>query len=497
MRWVCLLLVWLLALLAFSWRAGERELGSGYIDPIGRIAPQDEAVYTHIALGMVTSGDWLTPRFLGRLALFKPPLLYWCSAASLRLFGGSTWAARLPSLLAASLVAALLFHCIGGWRGAAAALLWTAHPLAYALARVNLTDSLLTLWILLSVIALWRGNRPGYALAVSAAILTKAIAGLIPLLLLGLWWLLSPAGKRPSFRFWTPALLAAAALTLPWFAWQAAAHPRWFKAEFIDFEILGFTLGAPPQTSPESGLWFYGWRLLRTSGPLLLLALLALPKAWRSRREQPLAVLLLAWVAAVALAVAGNGYRNFAYLLPAIPALCWLAARYAPSRAALALTLAALLAIPAQPHPTPPEIAVASGLKRYRALQRTHDLILVDTHDQFLATTMGLPRLRYAFFGRESDYRRYGLDFRELGIVLTPKEWAGDRAHYAARLQQWNNGPEPIGTVILVQSPEDLARLIAGNPQADFVIPEKFRATHRQTHEVREDGRGFLFLLAR
>ncbi|MBL8216242.1 MAG: glycosyltransferase family 39 protein [Bryobacterales bacterium] len=491
MRLAQAVLVWVLALVVFGYGAGRADLGSGYIDPEGRIAPQDEAVYTHIALGMVQSGDWLTPRFLGRLALFKPPLLYWGSAASLRLLGGTAFAARLPSLLAAATIALVLFLAVGGWRGAVAAGLWVANPLAYTLARVNLTDSLLACWILLASVAIWRRWRAVFAVAVAAAILTKAIAGLMPVVAIGIWWLLTP-GKREQASLWLPALLAACVLTVPWFLYQFLVHPRWFQAEFIDFEILGFTLGAaPPQTTGESSFAFYALRLAKTSAPLLLITLAALPNAWRSRKQAPLLVLAVS-VAAVTLAVAGNSYRNFAYVLPAIPLLCWLAGRYAPRQAFLAALL-----LPFFLQPAGPPIAVADGLKRYQALDRGRELILVDTDDQFLAATMGFPKLRYAFFGKESDYRRFGLDFRHLGIVMTPEELAQDPAPYIARLREWDNGPEPIGTVLVLESADKLTRLLAQRKAADFVIPAKFRAAAGSTHEVREDGRGYLFLLAR
>lgn len=495
MRWVQAVGVWVAALAVFGYGAGGAGLGSGYIDPVAKIAPQDEAVYTHIALGMVQSGDWLTPRFMGRLALFKPPLLYWCSAASLTAFGGTAWAARLPSIVAAASMAAVLFLAIGGWRGAAAAALWAANPLAYALARVNLTDSLLALWILLALVALWQRWRFLFAVAVAAAILTKAIAGLMPVVAFGIWWLLAP-GKRAEARFWIPALLLAAALTLPWFAYQAVVHPRWFQAEFIEFEILGFTLGAaPPQTTSESGLAFYGLRLLRTSAPVLLALLAAIPVWWCSRRDG-LALVLAVSLAAITIAVAGNAYRNVAYVLPAIPILCWVAGRYAPPRALAPAVVLALLVPFVVPAGGPP-VAVAAGLERYQSLDRGRELILIDTDDQFLATTMGFAKLRYGLFGKEADYRRFGLDFRELGIVITPAELAQDAAPYAARLREWHTGPEAIGTVIVLESPEDLTRLLAQRRNSDFVIPEKFRAAAGSTHEVREDGRGYLFLLAR
>ena len=61
------------------------------------------------ARGMVTSGDWLVPRYNGELRLQKPPLPYWLTAASYRLFGINEMAVRLPALLFGVLTALLLF----------------------------------------------------------------------------------------------------------------------------------------------------------------------------------------------------------------------------------------------------------------------------------------------------------------------------------------------------------------------------------------------------
>ena len=70
-------------------------VGAGYVDPIGQIRSQDEAVYSHTAIRMATEGDWLTPHFLDRFALYKPPLFYWLTAALAKLFGASMVSLRV------------------------------------------------------------------------------------------------------------------------------------------------------------------------------------------------------------------------------------------------------------------------------------------------------------------------------------------------------------------------------------------------------------------
>ena len=72
--------------------------------PLGSHAlwDSDEGRYAEIAREMaLPGGDWLTPHLNGIPHFQKPPLLYWCTAVSLKVFGAQPWAARLPVVFAA------------------------------------------------------------------------------------------------------------------------------------------------------------------------------------------------------------------------------------------------------------------------------------------------------------------------------------------------------------------------------------------------------------
>src|ERR1035441_9430683 len=84
--------------------------------------------------------------------------------------------------------------------------------------------------------------------AVAGAILTKSIAGLLPLGVLGLYWVFAPRNQRPRFGRVVLAGTLAIALGAPWFLYQLAAHGRWFRAEHLNVEILGVGSGQPPPT---------------------------------------------------------------------------------------------------------------------------------------------------------------------------------------------------------------------------------------------------------
>ncbi len=59
----------------------------------------DEGLHASIAQEMAERGDWIVPRQLQEPFLDKPILYFWAIAASLKLFGSSEAAVRLPGLL--------------------------------------------------------------------------------------------------------------------------------------------------------------------------------------------------------------------------------------------------------------------------------------------------------------------------------------------------------------------------------------------------------------
>src|SRR5208337_4366791 len=68
----------------------------------------DEGRYAEIPREMVETGDYIVPHLDYVRYFEKPPLLYWATALSFRIFGLSEWSARLPNALAALLTVFLL-----------------------------------------------------------------------------------------------------------------------------------------------------------------------------------------------------------------------------------------------------------------------------------------------------------------------------------------------------------------------------------------------------
>src|SRR5712692_7583719 len=108
------------ALASFAYLArGVEQTGiaSALANPVDGVHAQDESIYANAALRIAEQGNWLTPIVMGRMYFHKPPLLDMVTGLSLKVFGRSLFALRLPNLLAGSLTAAVLFFWCAGARG--------------------------------------------------------------------------------------------------------------------------------------------------------------------------------------------------------------------------------------------------------------------------------------------------------------------------------------------------------------------------------------------
>ncbi len=221
------------------------------------LSEPDEGRYTNIALEMLEpDGSWWEPRMADFGHYDKPPLTYWVTAVSLRVFGVNEVAARIPSLFGALLALGGLgwtaWRLYGGRVAWWAVLMCATFPQFWFLARMLTPDMLLAGWTTLGIAA-WcecrhRGGDWRWWLACCLAFgfgwWTKATAALVPLLGLtvGLWI----RRDRDGLRALRPVRLLAAVLVLgaPWFLDLMRRHPE-LKDFFFKRELAGRVAGHP------------------------------------------------------------------------------------------------------------------------------------------------------------------------------------------------------------------------------------------------------------
>lgn len=244
----------------------------------------DEGRYSNIALEMVHSGDWLTPRRHPEHTHFaKPPLTYWAIAASVSVFGEHEAALRLPNAL--SLIASVILLILLGRRLVPATpwlpgLIFATSLVPFAAANLINTDYLLTAFETLAVygfVRLWqagdareaRTGRLWMWAGFGLAFMTKGPPGLLPLLPIIVFLRTLPA-PRPALVD-LPSLALFALVALPWYAAVIVANPGLLDY-FVGYEVYGrvFT-----DVHDRNSHW-YG--AIQVYTPVLLLGML--PWSW-------------------------------------------------------------------------------------------------------------------------------------------------------------------------------------------------------------------------
>ncbi|MGA2079343.1 MAG: glycosyltransferase family 39 protein [Holophaga sp.] len=222
----------------------------------------DEARYAEVPREMLALGDWLTPRLNYVLYFEKPPLQYWLSAASMRLFGQHPFAARLPLALATLVslwCAWRLAGRLGARRPAWAGFMAATAILAYVCGQILTLDALFAAFHVLAftaaveaVAARSRGERGlGWTLlafgSLALAVLTKGLAAPV---LVGMtvicslpWAWAEPRLRRAVVRTLLDPLgwLLFLALSAPWFVLVDRAHPGHTSFFFLHEHFARFT----------------------------------------------------------------------------------------------------------------------------------------------------------------------------------------------------------------------------------------------------------------
>jgi 4-amino-4-deoxy-L-arabinose transferase-like glycosyltransferase len=120
---------------------------------------RDEPRFAEASREMIERGDFVVPYFNNNLRLDKPPLTYWTQIASYKIFGENDFAARVPSAIAAALIAMSILAWgsrIGGERvGWWAAIMFTLCLQSFVHAKAAVADMWLVLFVTLAHWAGW------------------------------------------------------------------------------------------------------------------------------------------------------------------------------------------------------------------------------------------------------------------------------------------------------------------------------------------------------
>jgi 4-amino-4-deoxy-L-arabinose transferase-like glycosyltransferase len=307
----------------------------------------DDAFYARIAVEAERSGRFFTMTWAGQPNFQKPPLQSWLVGRFFALFGEDDLSARLPSILMALGILVMTYRIGALTVGPAGALTGVAalalSPYFSDHARRVMQEVPFAFWTTLAMVTFLESRRRPrlmvlFALPLGAAILTKSVLGLVPLLVLLTSAIAVPALRGTLKNPWTWAgivggLVVAASWTI---------HQGWsFGAAALRAHYLG-EVGPRALTSvnPLTFLLGYPWQLLDSYQPVILPAVLGAYVLWRTRATRGEAGLVLPiWAFVPVLALNFLRGRAPRYIFPIFPALAlcagfWLA-HVAPAMAAV------------------------------------------------------------------------------------------------------------------------------------------------------------------
>lgn len=343
----------------------------------------DEGRYASASLEMAhpfdgAASDWIVPHLNTIPRLNKPPLIYWLTAGSFRVFGVGEWAGRLVPALSAVAVLLMVWAMgramFGRRAGILGALVWASALFPFVLARVLNTDMLLCACMTLAWWGIWRtlegepeANKratrddlfdkapheyswAGPLLAgtgLGLALLAKGPVGIaLPLLVTFVYLCVARRRHRVLWLRVLGALILAVGIAAPWYLAAASREPDFLGRFFLQENVARFSSNADIHKKP-----FYSYIPIVLLGmlpwtPFLFFAVLRfkrrdaanlpdetvethgenagdvkLDEANASRAR----LYLWLWAGLLVLFFSASGTKLPTYVLPAFPALALLA----------------------------------------------------------------------------------------------------------------------------------------------------------------------------
>lgn len=349
----------------------------------------DEGRYAEIAREMVVDHDYITPRNNFVRYFEKPPLVYWVTAASLKIFGRNEFAVRLQAAIASigqvAITGVLAEGMFGANVGVLAVLALGLSPLFFAFAQFATPDPALAFFLTAAMACFYKGAQSPeppsgingrWMLAAAAMLAFGTLAkGPVALVLGGaiaILWLVCEGRSRSILEIpWLKCIALYLALTLPWFIVVASRNPGFLYFFIIHEHFERYVAN----TEHPWGPWFYVPVTIAGTWPWFYFTPLALTSATpaqsggidsENKRMRAALRFLLIWFAVILIFFSIPRSKLGEYILPGLPPIGILAGRglarmgeipvvhrrkllmiFAAINAAAAITItAAILAIP-------------------------------------------------------------------------------------------------------------------------------------------------------
>ncbi|WLH28137.1 lipid IV(A) 4-amino-4-deoxy-L-arabinosyltransferase [Pseudomonas canadensis] len=266
----------------------------------------DETRYAQISQEMLQSGNWVAPHFMGIRYFEKPAGGYWLIALGQAVFGQNLFGVRIASALTSGL-SVLLAYLIARrlWndprKSFVCALLYLSFGLVAGQAGYSNLDPQFTLWVNLSLVALWfaldshtvRGRLWAWAvvgLACALGFLTKGFLALALPVLIAVPYMLWQRRLGELLRYGPLAMLVCLLVCLPWALAIHLQEPDFWRFFFWNEHIRRFSADNAQHVRPW---WFFLPIIAVACLPWAGLLPSTLRKTWQEKRQPAIAFLAL------------------------------------------------------------------------------------------------------------------------------------------------------------------------------------------------------------
>ena len=308
-----------------------------FLGKYGLIEP-DEGRYAEIPREMLEKGDFITPTLNYVHYFEKPPLHYWLTALSFKLFGLNEFAARFTGVCAGLLTIVIVYHTArilfdrrAGFFSACILGLSTGFAVQ---SRINLTDMTLTFFLTASlccfmlVCAEQVRSKQLYLclfyLAAGCSVLTKGLIGIVlpgGIIFLHLLFTQNWSQLR-QLRLFMGGLLFFA-IVAPWFILVSLRNPGFAHFFFIHEHFQRYVSTIHHHYQP---FWYFAPILLLLMLPWSPYIIRSIRTAFRvpSPPERRLTTFLVLWLTLIFAFFSFSQSKLIPYILPVIPPLAML-----------------------------------------------------------------------------------------------------------------------------------------------------------------------------
>ncbi len=266
----------------------------------------DETRYAQISQEMLQSGNWVAPHFMGIRYFEKPAGGYWLIALGQAVFGQNLFGVRIASALTSGL-SVLLAYLIARrlWndprKSFACALLYLSFGLIAGQAGYSNLDPQFTLWVNLSLVALWfaldsstpRSRLGAWAVlgfACAMGFMTKGFLAWALPVLIALPYMLWQRRLGELLRYGPLAICVAVLVCLPWVLAIHSQEPDFWRFFFWNEHIRRFSADNAQHVRPW---WFFLPIIAVSCLPWAGLLPSTLRATWQQKRQPAIAFLAL------------------------------------------------------------------------------------------------------------------------------------------------------------------------------------------------------------